>query len=139
MAKSSTAPAGFRVPLPLRVGGAFMALALVLFIFLMIEWLTTGFFAPFAVTPRFVVIVLAALILGAFATMSRNQESSRTQVIALAVAMVLVILSRFLPNEAIAEMAQEWLLGYVILALICALVIRRSMTPKTPAKNPKKK
>lgn len=139
MAKSTTAPDGFRVPFPLRVGGAFVALALVLFIFLMIEWLTTGFFAPFEVTPRFLMIVLAAVIFGAFATMSRTQESSRTQVIALGVAMMLVILSRFLPNEAITVMAQEWLLGYVILALICALVIRRSLTPKAPVKKPNKK
>ncbi|WP_156230926.1 hypothetical protein [Corynebacterium occultum] len=130
MAKNSSAPEGFRVPLPLRVGGAFMALAMVLFIFLFIEYLSAGFLVPFAVTPRFLAIVVAALILGAFATMSRNQESSRTQVIALAVAMVLVIASRFLPTEALTHITQPWLLGYGILALICALVIRRSMTPK---------
>lgn len=107
-----------------------MALALVLLIFLFIEFLTAGFFVPFEVTPRFLAIVVAALILGAFATMSRNQESSRTQVIALVVAMVLVIASRFLPTGPLSLMGQEWLLGYAILALICALVIRRSMTPK---------
>lgn len=107
-----------------------MALAVVLGIFLIIEWLTNGLNVPFAVTPRFLAIVVAAIILGAFATMSRQQESSRTQVIALVTAIVLVIASRFLPDQALTLMGQPWLLGYVVLALICALIIRRSIMPK---------
>lgn len=107
-----------------------MALALVLGIFLILEWMTNGINAPFAVTPRVLAIVVAALILGAFATMSRQQESSRTQVIALVVAVVLVTLSRFLPDQALTVMGQPWLLGYVVLSFICALVIRRSLVPK---------
>ncbi|MGD7001271.1 hypothetical protein [Corynebacterium halotolerans] len=130
MAKSSSARDGHPVPFPLRVGGAFMALALVLFIFFLMEIVSNGFNVPFAVTPRFLGIVLAAIILGAFATMSRNQESSRTQVIALIIAVLLVITSRFLPNGALTFLGQPWLLGYAVLALICSLVIRRSLTPK---------
>lgn len=108
-----------------------MALALVLLIFFIVELVGNGFNVPFAITPRFLVIVLAALILGAFATISRNQESSRTQVVALVIAVALVISSRFVPDAAVTFIGQPWLLGYAVLALICALVIRRSMTPKS--------
>lgn len=107
-----------------------MALALVLFIFLIIEIISVGFMVPFPITWRFLAIVVAALILGGFATMSRQQESSRTQVIALAGAVVLVIVGRFLPAEPLMLMGQEWVMGYAILALICAVIIRRSLMPK---------
>jgi len=120
----------YRVPLALRVGGAFMALAVALLVFTVIAVFGDGWMAPFAVTPRVLVILVAAMILGAFATIRRDQAASRTQVIALVVAVALIIFARLLPNEPLYVMAQYWLPMYAVFAFLCALVIRRSLIPK---------
>ena len=120
----------YRVPVALRVGGAFMALAIVLIVFTVVSVFLDGWMAPFVVTPSFLVILLAAVILGAFATVRKDQAASRSQVIALIVAVALVILSSFLSTTALYVMAQYWLPMYAVLAFLCALVIRRSLIPK---------
>ncbi|AHI22818.1 hypothetical protein B843_07165 [Corynebacterium vitaeruminis DSM 20294] len=118
------------IPVAIRVGGAFMAIAVVLFIFTAIEIFTKGWMTPFEVNTRFLLIVVAAAVLGAFATVNRNQAPSAVQVGALAVALLLVVAGRFLPNPTLATWEQYWLPGYAVLALLCGLVIRRAMTPK---------
>ncbi|MDO5669716.1 MAG: hypothetical protein Q4G50_06905 [Corynebacterium sp.] len=128
--KNSRPERTYRVPAALRVGGAFMALAVALAIFAVVAVFTDGWMAPFAVTPRFLAILLAAVILGAFATIRTDQASSRTQVIALVVAVALIIFARFLPSEPLTTMAQYWLAMYAVFAFLCALIIRRSMIPK---------
>lgn len=128
--KNSRPERTFRVPLALRVGGAFMALAVALVIFAVVAVFVDGWMAPFAVTPRFLSILVAAIILGAFATIRADQASSRTQVVALAIAVAIVIFSRFIPNEPLTVMAQYWLAMYAVFAFMCALIIRRSLIPK---------
>lgn len=124
---TSTAPAENQasVPLAIRVGGAFMAVAVVLFIFLAIQMFTEGFMAPFSVNVRFLLIVAAGALLGAFATMNTNQKASVTQVVALCLALLLAVSGRFLPNPELTVWAQYWLATYALLALLCALILRR--------------
>ncbi|AGF72492.1 hypothetical protein [Corynebacterium halotolerans] len=128
--KQNPSPGSYRIPVALRVGGAFMALAIVLLVFTVVSVFLDGWMVPFVVTPSFLVILLAAVIFGAFATVRKDQAASRSQVIALIVAVALVILSRFLPATALYVMAQYWLPMYAVLAFLCGLVIRRSLIPK---------
>lgn len=119
-----------KVPAGIRIGGAFVALGAVMIVFGVIELFSGGLLQPFAVTPRFLVILLAAAILGGFATVSRYENSSRLQVIALAVAVILVFASRALPNDPIMLIEQFWLSLWAVTAIICGLIIRRSLMPK---------
>lgn len=119
-----------KVPAGIRIGGAFVALGAVMIVFGVIELFSGGLLQPFAVTPRFLVILLAAAILGGFATVSRYEDSSRLQVIALAVAVILVFASRALPNDPIMLIEQFWLSLWAVTAIICGLIIRRSLMPK---------
>lgn len=108
-----------------------MALAFALFIFMVISVFSDGWMAPFAVTPRFLMIAVAALLLGAFATIRKDQAGSRNQVIALIIAVALVLLTRFVPNTTLHLMEQYWLPMYAGVAVIGALILRRSMIPKS--------
>lgn len=118
------------VPLALRAGGSFIALAVALAIFSVVAWFSDGWAVPFAITPAFLAICIAAVLFGAFATVNRAQKASVSQVVALAVAVVLIIASQFLPATALGYMGQHWLLLYAVLAVLCALVLRRSVMPK---------
>lgn len=119
-----------KVPAGIRIGGAFVALGLVMIVFGVIEFFNGGLLQPFAITPRFLVILVAAAILGGFATVSRFEESSRTQVIALGIAVLLVFVSRALSNDALVLVEQFWLSLWAVTAIICGLVLRRAMMPK---------
>ncbi|MBD8030422.1 hypothetical protein [Corynebacterium gallinarum] len=119
-----------KVPAGIRIGGAFVALGAVMIVFGVIQLFNGGLLQPFAVTPRFLVILLAAAILGGFATVSKYENSSRLQVIALAVAVILVFASRALPNDPIMLIEQFWLSLWAVTAIICGLIIRRSLMPK---------
>ncbi|MEX3514150.1 MULTISPECIES: hypothetical protein [unclassified Corynebacterium] len=119
------------IPLQLRVGGAFIAVALVLVIMTIVAVLTEGWMSPFVWTPARVALVVAALIIGAFATIRKDQRPSITQVVALGGAVLIIIASRFLPSAELAVMGQWWLLIYSGLALVCALVLRRSLAPRS--------
>lgn len=127
---SNSAGREVTVPLALRAGGAFLALAVTLAIFGVIAWLSDGWAVPFAVTPAFLGICAAAVLFGAFATVNRAQKPSVAQVVALSVAVALIIASQFLANTALGYMGQYWLFMYAVLALVCALVLRRSIMPK---------
>ena len=118
-----------KIPLTIRAGGAFMALAITLALFLLLSILSDGFMAPFAVTPRFLLICVAAIIFGAFATVRKDQAASKAQVIALAVAVILVIISMLLPQQQIYVLSQGWLTLYAVGALVCALILRRAAIP----------
>ncbi|QGU04620.1 hypothetical protein [Corynebacterium comes] len=128
--KNSRSERSFQVPLALRVGGAFMALAVALLVFTAVALITDGWMTPYVVTPRFLIILVAVIILGAFATVRRDQAASRAQVIALIAAVVLVMFTRLIPNEGIYVMEQYWLAMYAVAAFVAGLVIRRSLIPK---------
>lgn len=114
------------LPLPIRVGGAFVAIAIVLAIFAFVAVVTQGFLAPFEVTPRFLLIVAAGALVGAFGMSPPGQPRSTWSVFALAVALLFVVGGRFIPNEPFFVMDQWWLPAYAILAFICGLVLRRA-------------
>ncbi|MFP7365754.1 hypothetical protein SFC07_08295 [Corynebacterium callunae] len=120
-----------RIPPGIRVGGAFMALGLVLLVFAAIELFTSGILQPFVITPGFLLILCAALILGAFATTSKYEPSSKTQIISLSIAVAMVIASRLLPTTELYVVEQFWLSAWGVAALICGLIIRRSQIPKS--------
>lgn len=115
-----------RVPAAIRIGGAFAALGIVLLIFTFVEVTTVGWLTPFSVTPRFLMILLAAALVGAFATAGVANSRSVGQVAALAVALVLVVAGRLVPNPTLMIMEQWWLPAYGLLALACSLVLRRA-------------
>lgn len=114
------------VPAGLRVGGAFLGVAAVALLLLVLDVVGGGVGAPFEFTPRVLTILLAGALLGAFATTRRDEPGSRAKVIALIVAVLLVVASRFLPPEPAYATAQHWVLGLVVVAGVCAWLIRRS-------------
>lgn len=122
---------GISIPLPMRVGGAFMALGITLFIMGVVAMISDGVNVPFEMTWPRLAILVAALIVGAFATIRTDQRSSKTQVAALVVAVALIIASRFLPPTVLTVLGQFWLFMYGAAALLCALIIRRAMIPKS--------
>lgn len=119
-----------KIPLTIRAGGAFIAIALVTVIYMIIELINSGLAEPFGVTWRFIGIVAAAALLGAFATMRRDQENTRSQIVALIVALLLIVGTRFLPADPFYFVEQYWLAFWAVGAFLCALILRRSSMPK---------
>lgn len=113
------------MPVSIRVGGAFVAVAIVLGIFTFVAVVTQGWLVPFEVTPRFLLIVAAAAILGGFGMTTPGRPRSAWNVFALAVALLFVVGGRFIPNAPIHVMEQYWLPAYALLALLCGLILRR--------------
>lgn len=120
-----------RIPASIRAGGAFLALAVTLLILLFLAILNDGWMAPFAVTNRILMILVAAVIFGAFATQRTNQSFNRAQVIALVVAVVLLVVSMLIPQATVYTLAQYWVAMYAVLALMCALILRRASLPSS--------
>ncbi|SDL72074.1 hypothetical protein SAMN04488535_0550 [Corynebacterium mycetoides] len=114
------------IPIQLRVGGAFIALALVLVIYAAVAFFRGE--GVFEFTPRELAICLAALLFGANATFVRGQPRSRAQVLALAAAVVLVILGVLMPREAVFATQTYWLLLWAGGAVVCALILRQNAT-----------
>ncbi|WIM68856.1 hypothetical protein QP027_05605 [Corynebacterium breve] len=112
------------IPLQIRVGGAFMALALVLLIYAFITFLRGE--STFTLTLSSLLVMIAAILLGAFATMRKDQPASRGQVIALIVAVILVIASVIVPAVTLTSTTPVWLVLYAGMAVLCALILRRS-------------
>ncbi|WKD61204.1 hypothetical protein CCICO_05880 [Corynebacterium ciconiae DSM 44920] len=110
----------------LRVGGAFLALALVLALFTVLSLISGGISSFFPVTWGFLLIIASAMLLGAFGTTHRNEERTMRHVVVLVIAVGLVVFSRFITTEPIYILESWWLPIYATMALICALVIRRS-------------
>ncbi|MBV7302614.1 hypothetical protein [Corynebacterium sp. TAE3-ERU2] len=115
------------VPPFLRVGGAFLALAIVLALFTLISLITGGLTGFFPVTWGFLLIIVSAMLLGAFGTTHRNEERTTRHIVVLVVAVGLVVFSRFITTEPIYILESWWLPVYATMALICALVIRRTV------------
>ncbi|MCS4489327.1 hypothetical protein N7326_00465 [Corynebacterium sp. ES2794-CONJ1] len=109
----------------LRVGGAFIAIAVVLLIFTVMEISQHGWMAPFAVTFRFINTVVAAGLVGGYATTHIKQRPHFTQLIALVGALLLIISGRLFPSTPLIVWEQFWIPSYAVLALICGLYIRR--------------
>lgn len=84
------------VPVQLRVGGAFMGIALVLVLYAVLSLLRGD--AAFSITPQVLSVIAAVAIVGAFATYNTKQEGSRTQVGALLAAVVLIGLGFIAPD-----------------------------------------
>ena len=114
-------------PAALRVGGAFLVVAFVLVLFAHISVFTDGWGAPFVWTYSNLTIIIAAVLVGSFSTMNKEHAGSRAQIIALAVAVALIIASRFLPQHDLLIQQQYWLLFYAGMSAICALILRRSV------------
>ena len=114
------------VPVPLRAGGAFLAIALVLLIYAALAFFRSE--PAFAITPQVVTILVAAAIFGANATFVRGQTHSRVQVGALAAAVVLVVVGVLLPATTLFITQTFWLILWAVTGIMCALVLRRSAT-----------
>lgn len=112
------------VPVQLRVGGAFMGIALVLVLYAVLALLRGD--AAFPVTPQVLSIIVAVAIVGAFATYNTKQEGSRTQVGALIVAVVLIGLGFIAPDTELMATTPFCLIGWALAAGLCAVVLRRS-------------
>lgn len=115
------------VPVQLRAGGAFMALALVLAIYAIVAFIRGQ--GVFTFTPSVLLVLVASAIFGSFATVSKTQQSSRTQVIALGTAVALIVASVFVPDVTVIRTETFWLLMWAAAAVVCALVLRRSTAP----------
>ncbi len=113
------------VPVQLRVGGAFLGLAAVLLLYAML-----GFFGAdetFAITPQVLTVFAAVAIVGAFATTRRDQGGSRTQVLALFGAVVLIGLGIILPDVVLMVTTPVWLAAWAVAAGFCAVILRRTL------------
>lgn len=113
------------VPVQIRVGGAFLGVALALTMYAVIALLRGE--AIFAITPQVLTVLAAVVLVGAFATYDKTQPGSRTQVGALAAAVALIGLGVVLPGTALAVTTPFWLLGWALTAGLCAAVLRRSV------------
>ena len=112
------------VPVQLRVGGAFMGIALVLVLYAVLALLRGD--AALPVTPQVLSIIVAVAIVGAFATYNTKQEGSRTQVGSLLAAVVLIGLGFIAPDTELMATTPFWLIGWALAAGLCAVVLRRS-------------
>lgn len=112
------------VPVQLRAGGAFIALAVVLLLYAFVSVVKGE--PLFAITPQFLCTVVAACLFGAFATTNKSVGASRTQLIVLGLAVILVGVGALLPNNALTVTQTYWLGLWGVGALLCALILRRA-------------
>ena len=113
------------VPVQLRVGGAFLGIALVLLIYA-----TLGYFGAdttFVITPQVLTVLAAVALVGAYATTNTTSSGSRAQVYALLVAVVLIGLGIILPNTPLMITTPVWLAAWAVAAGLCAIILRRSI------------
>lgn len=113
------------VPIQMRAGGAFIALAVVLVILAVIAFFTGN--ALFTFTPATVLICIAALLFGAFVVISPDGKGTRTRFAAQLLATLLIIVSLFIPDTALFVTQTYWLVLWAGAAVLCALVLRRSI------------
>lgn len=112
------------VPVQLRVGGAFMGVALALVLYAVVALL--GGDATFSITPQVLSVLVAVGLVGAFATYNTNQAGSRAQVVALLAAVVLIGAGFIAPDTHLMATTPYWLIGWALAAGLCAIVLRRS-------------
>lgn len=87
---------------------------------------TQGMLSQFVVTPRLFCIVGAAALIGGFAPKVPGEQPTVIRAVALAIALLLVAGSRFIPNPELHVMEVGWLVAYAVAALLAGLVLRRS-------------
>lgn len=129
--KSSKRNHAAPVPAALRLGGAFLALAVVLALFLIMDTISLGWGTPFAFTVRRNILLVAAMLVGGFAMTAAGEKGAMTQIGVLATAVVLIIFSRLVPNSQVFVTEQFWVIGWIVVAVLCALLLRRSVTPRS--------
>ncbi|WP_291313588.1 hypothetical protein [Corynebacterium sp. UBA2622] len=112
------------IPVQLRAGGAFLAIALVLLIYTALAFFRSE--PTFAFTAQVITIIVAAAIFGANATFVRGQRHTRAQVGALAGAVALVIIGILLPATPLFVTQTFWLILWAVTGILCALILRRS-------------
>lgn len=112
------------IPVQMRAGGAFIALAVVLTIFALIEFISGS--AVFTFTPGEIMICLAALLFGAFITVGEDGQGERGRVVAQLGATLLIVGSFFVPDTPLFATQTYWLVLWAGAAVVCALVLRRS-------------
>lgn len=112
------------IPIQLRAGGSFMALAVVLVILAVITFFAGN--ALFTFTPATVLICIAALLFGAFITVTPDVSGLRSRFVAQLAATLLIIVSIFIPDIPLFVTETYWLLLWAGAAVLCALVLRRS-------------
>ena len=116
------------VPVQLRVGGAFLGLAAALILYAVVAFFRGE--AAFAITPQVLTVLVAVALVGAFATTSTEQQGSRTQVVVLFVAVLLIGLGVILPDSVLLTTTPVWLVAWAIAAGFCAVILRRSVQAK---------
>lgn len=110
--------------LGLRIGGAFLAMAVVLAIFTFIHILKFGWVESFHVTARFILIMIAAALVGAFATVNKASRGSVLQITGLIVALLLIFLGRVIPDSPIMIWPAYLLPCYAAVCFIASLLAR---------------
>ncbi|MBN9643490.1 hypothetical protein ACFSSC_03705 [Corynebacterium mendelii] len=112
------------VPTAIRIGGAFLVLAFVMFITFAVHAFREGFFSAFEVTPTFLLNCAAGLIVGAFFTVGAAQRANMSRLIALGAAVGMIIVGRFVPHVVLMSMESFWLPAYGVASLIAGVLIR---------------
>lgn len=109
-------------------GSALLCLSAMFFFTMIVQIITVGFNAPFALSYRFLVLVVAVVILGAsFQILRSGPVSGNRRFIIPLIVAALIIASRALPSTPLLIMEQYWLPTYGFACLIFALLLRRKM------------
>lgn len=117
-----------------RLGGAFFTLGIVLVALMVLQIFTVGWLVPFAVTLRFLMLCVAAMLVGAAANVRTKADTfGKGSFIAIIIALILVVVGRFVPNEALTYMQQYWLAGYAVVTITCGIVLRATAARKIRA------
>ena len=120
-------PSPVTVPLAIRIGGAFLVLAFVMFISFAVHAFREGFFSSFDVTPTFLLNCAAGLIVGAFFTVGAAQRGQMQRLIALGAAVIMIIAGRFIPGTVVMTMESFWLPAYGVACVIAGVLLRNQV------------
>ena len=124
-------PGQLKVHPAIRLGGAFMLLAVAIVVFTAFGVFRNGVNTPVPITTRVLLTAIAAMLIGAAGVTVPGQKSGLPRVAALGAAVVLLIASRFISPTVLTYMEQYWLVGYAVIAGICAAVLRRAAAGHT--------
>lgn len=108
-----------------------MLLAVAIVVFTAFGVFRNGVNTPVPITTRVLLTAIAAMLIGAAGVTVPGQKSGLPRVAALGAAVVLLIASRFISPTVLTYMEQYWLVGYAVIAGICAAVLRRAAAGHT--------
>lgn len=114
-----------KAPLAIRLGGAFLILALAFLIFETISVINNGLGGNIEFTAKHLLILIAAAIFGAFPNPRIDPVAKRIYLLVLLV-VLLAFASKAIAHTVLMVMPQWWLVLYAIVCGVCALVLRRS-------------